>query len=135
MVDVTASSLWGGKGSLGSATSFARMRGVARRSWWWPFPYWSVEETVGVRTSRYDCLLWRIQYVTSSSSSGPIAAFGCWWLVCGERLVSKRLIDCCHEVSFSINDDGCTLDPFGAVFGDPNTGRPFADVVATRQDA
>ena len=40
-----------------------------------------------------------------------------------------------HEVSFTVNDDGCAFDPLGAVFGDPCAGGPLADIVAARENA
>lgn len=49
--------------------------------------------------------------------------------------VSELLICVGHEVAFTVNDDGCSLDPLWAVLGNPGTGGPFADVVATGENA
>ena len=47
---------------------------------------------------------------------------------------SELLVSVGHEVAFAVNDDGCALDPLGAVFRDPCSSSPFADVVSSREN-
>ena len=48
---------------------------------------------------------------------------------------SEFLVSVGHEVAFTVNDDGCALDPLGAVLGNPGSGGPLADVVSAGENS
>ena len=52
-----------------------------------------------------------------------------------ELVNSEFLVSVGHEVAFTVNDDGCALDPLGAVLGHPGPSGPLTDVIAARKDA
>ena len=59
--------------------------------------------------------------------SSTLKAESCW--------VSQLLIAVCGEVSFTVDNDGCAFNPFGAIVRDPGACGPLANIISAREDS
>lgn len=45
------------------------------------------------------------------------------------------MIAVCGEVSFTVDNDGCAFNPFGAIVRDPGACGPLANIISAREDS